>query len=77
MIQVLQKDGRVVSGVRLVEDQESLTLGDAQGTTYQIRKETIDEIHEQRRSTMPDGLEKILSDAEFLDLISFLVSISD
>jgi hypothetical protein len=35
----------------------------------------IQEINTLRQSTMPDGLEKRLTDREFLDLLAFLQSL--
>lgn len=66
--------GRVVTGVKVSENETMLTLGDDQGKTHEIPKTEIDERIKQPRSTMPDGLEKRISDREFLDLITFLIS---
>lgn len=76
-VQVLTVDGQLVSGVRIMEDDVLLTLGDAKGVIHRIPQETIEEIKESDRSTMPDGLEQNLTDVEFVDLISFLVSMRD
>ncbi len=67
-------DGRIASGVKLSEDESTLTLGDDQGRTHEIAKTQIDERHPQTKSTMPDGLEKRLSDRELLDLLTFLLA---
>lgn len=67
-------DGRVLTGVRVSEDEETLVVGDNQGKTHQISKADIDEISSQKISTMPEGLEKKLTDREFVDLLAFLES---
>jgi putative heme-binding domain-containing protein len=66
-------DGRIVSGVRIAEDDQTLTLGDDQGRTHAIPKADIDERQTQTKSTMPDGLEKRLTDRELADLLAFLL----
>jgi hypothetical protein len=62
----------VISGVKVAEDDATLTLGDDKGERHAIPKADIDERVTQRRSTMPEGLEKRISDREFLDLLTFL-----
>ena len=68
------KDGRVVAGVRVAETETTLTLGDAEGKTHEIRKSEIEARKPLSLSVMPEGLEKRLSSQEFVDLIAFLVS---
>ena len=71
---VVQTDGRVLAGVKVAETDTTLTVGDNQGTTHVVSKDEIDELQVRAESTMPDGLEKRLTDGEFLDLIAFLVA---
>lgn len=73
-ITVILADGRTINGVKVSETETTLTLGDDQGKSHEIPKSEIDERVKQPRSTMPDGLEKRLTDREFLDLVTFLVS---
>jgi hypothetical protein len=60
--------------VKVLEDEATLTLGDDAGNRHEIPKSQIDERLTQRRSTMPDGMEKRLTDREFLDLVTFLAA---
>jgi putative heme-binding domain-containing protein len=73
-ITVALNNGRTVTGVKLSENETTLTLGDDQGQTHEIDKAEVDERGKQLRSTMPDGLEKRFSDREFLDLVTFLAA---
>jgi putative heme-binding domain-containing protein len=73
-ISVALSNGRVITGVKVMEDQRTLILGDDQGKTHEILETEIDERQTQPRSTMPDGLEKRLTDREFLDLLAFLLA---
>jgi putative membrane-bound dehydrogenase-like protein len=68
------KDGRVLTGVRTAETELTLTLADQQGQKHVVSKSSIDEQRPQAQSTMPEGLEKRLTPAEFIDLIEFLAS---
>ena len=53
---------------------DSLTLGNTEGKTIEIVRRDIDVIRRQQKSTMPEDVEKRLSEREFLDLIAFLLS---
>ena len=71
-VAALLLDGRIVSGVRIAEDDLALTIGDNQGKTHQIPVSEIDELQALEISTMPIGLEQRMSQREMLDLIEFL-----
>ena len=67
-------DGRVFAGVKQNETESTVSLGDKEGRTHQIPKSEIESIRLQPTSTMPEGLEKAMSDQQFVDLIEFLAS---
>jgi len=60
------------SVVKVLESDAALTLGDAQGQVRTVLKSQIDEQRTLELSLMPEGLEKTLTDREFVDLIAFL-----
>jgi putative membrane-bound dehydrogenase-like protein len=68
------RNGRVVIGVKVAEDETTLTLGDETGKRHEIRKIDIEQRTALRRSIMPDGMEKRLTDGEFVDLLAYLLS---
>ena len=68
------EDGQVLSGVRIAETEATLTLGDNKGKVHTIKRSEIDQLKVQLQSTMPEGLEKRLTDREFVDLLIFLIS---
>jgi putative heme-binding domain-containing protein len=76
-VAVMLSSGRVVTGVKVAETDDTLTLGDAKGERQVLRKADIDEQQPQTASIMPEGLEKPLSADEFVDLIAFLASLKD
>jgi putative heme-binding domain-containing protein len=68
------KNGKVITGVKVAETATTLTLADNQAQKHELLKSDIEEQQSQPLSTMPEGLEKRLTQEEFIDLIAFLVS---
>jgi putative heme-binding domain-containing protein len=67
------KDGRVFNGLLIEETDTRLVLRD--GTkTETIAKSDIDRHVTQNISMMPEGLEKTMTEQEFSDLVSFLLT---
>jgi putative membrane-bound dehydrogenase-like protein len=73
-ITVTLNTGKLVSGIKLAETAQTLTLGDTQGQKHVLAKADIEERQVSPLSTMPEGLEKRFTEEEFVDLIEFLVS---
>jgi putative membrane-bound dehydrogenase-like protein len=73
-ITVTLKDGRSVSGTRITETADDLTLGDRDGKKHVVAKTDIETRQTDPRSIMPEGLEKGFTTEEFIDLVAFLVS---
>ena len=71
---VTLKNGKTLSGVKVAETEKALTLADNQGTKYELARSDVEEQQASPLSTMPEGLEKRLTEAEFVDLVAFLVS---
>jgi putative membrane-bound dehydrogenase-like protein len=67
-------NGQLLSGVKVAESETTLTLADNQGQKHVIAKPDIEEQRASSLSTMPDGLDKRITEQEFVDLIAFLVS---
>jgi putative membrane-bound dehydrogenase-like protein len=66
--------GIIRTGVKLSETETALSLGDNEGKVHVIQLSDIEERVVQAKSTMPEGIEKRLTEEEFIDLIGFLVS---
>ena len=73
-IVVVRDTGLVLSGIRVSENADTLVVGDNEGKLHEIPKSSIDQISVKQVSTMPEGLEKKLTDREFVDLLAFLES---
>jgi len=69
---VVLADGRQLMGVKVAETAKMLTLADKEGKKHELAKADIGDQQAQSQSTMPDGLEKRLTEREFIDLIAFL-----
>jgi putative heme-binding domain-containing protein len=74
---VALKDGKVVSGVKVAETETSLTLVDGQAQKHVLSRRDVEEQQKSPVSTMPEGVEKRLTEDEFADLISFLASLKE
>jgi putative heme-binding domain-containing protein len=71
---VALKNGRVLTGVKVTETETTLTLADNQGQKHMLAKADVEEQRPSLVSTMPVGLEKGFTEAQFVDLIAFLMS---
>jgi putative heme-binding domain-containing protein len=74
---VTLKNGKSLTGVKIAETEETVTLADNQGQKHVLAKAEIDEQRASSVSTMPEGLEKRFTQDEFVDLIAFLLSQKD
>lgn len=69
--------GQVLSGIKIVETENFLTLVDNQAQKHVFNKTEIAEQKTSPLSTMPEGLEKKLSENEFVDLVAYLASLKE
>jgi quinoprotein glucose dehydrogenase len=67
-------DGQSISGLKIAEDEKSLTLADQRGEKHTLSKADIEAQQPQSKSTMPDDLAQQLTADQFVDLVSFLIS---
>jgi putative membrane-bound dehydrogenase-like protein len=71
------KSGKVLSGIKVAETETQFTLVDNQAAKHLLAKTDVESQQKQPTSTMPDGLEKRLSEDEFVDLVSFLANLKE
>jgi putative heme-binding domain-containing protein len=71
------KNGKVLTGVKVAETDASITLADNQATKHVFAKNDIDQQQRVPISAMPDGVERRLSEDDFVDLVSFLVNLKE
>jgi putative membrane-bound dehydrogenase-like protein len=76
-IGIVLKSGKTLSGVKVAETETTITLVDSEGKKNEIARADIEEQTKSPISTMPEGLEKRLTEDEFVDLVSFLVNLKE
>jgi putative heme-binding domain-containing protein len=68
------KDGQVVSGLLLKEEGAVNVLADSQGKEVRVPSENVEERSTSQLSLMPANLPEQISEAEFYNLLGFLLS---
>lgn len=71
-VDIFTADGEVYSGIVKNESLSTLTLAIGPGVTVEIEKQTIDRMNPGEFSTMPSGLDQVLSKQDLADLVAFL-----
>jgi putative heme-binding domain-containing protein len=69
------KTGRILNGIKVGETETTITVVDNEARKHVVDRSRIEAVRKQPGSAMPDGLEKRLSEDEFVDLVSFLVNL--
>ncbi len=72
---LLLKDEKIVSGIVKRADDQSLELLGLNGELIQVVADEIEARRTSPISIMPNGIDELLTNAEFNDLIEFLVSL--
>ena len=67
-------DGRVVTGFLVEQDPQTLTLRSPDGQTIALQRSEIDELIKSRKSLMPEGQLKDLTDEQVRNLFAYLRS---
>jgi putative heme-binding domain-containing protein len=68
------KNGQVVSGLFLKEEGEVLVLADNMGKEVRVPKKTVDERTTSQLSPMPADFEKAMPEADFYNLLAYLLA---
>ncbi len=71
---VITDAGRIYSGMLAGETRTSIELIDAEAKRHAIQRSEIDELVGSRKSLMPEGFEKQLTDEEMVHLLEFLTA---
>jgi putative membrane-bound dehydrogenase-like protein len=69
---VVKSDGLVINGMMSGESRTAVTLIDAEGKENQIAREDIEDLVRSRKSLMPEGFEKQMTQLEISNLLEFL-----
>ena len=68
------KDGRVVTGFLVEQDPQTVTLRSPDGQTIALERSDLEELVKSRKSLMPEGQLKELSDEQLRNLFAYLRS---
>ncbi len=68
------KDGRVLSGIKVAQDANTLVLRDANGQETRLKMSDVEELGRDKVSLMPAGLFRDYAPAEAADVVAFLLS---
>ena len=76
-VMLLDYDGMTHTGFILKEDDQSISLGIADGKEDTVLKDEIEIRKDMKASSMPEGLAKTIAPIEFLDLVAYLKAQKD
>ncbi|APZ93378.1 PVC-type heme-binding CxxCH protein [Fuerstiella marisgermanici] len=71
---VLTLDGKVINGMLAGETRTSITIVDSQAKEISVAREDIEELIASRKSVMPEGVEKQITEQGLTDLLEFLTA---
>ena len=71
-VNVVTKDGKVVSGLLVKENTNAMFLASAEGAMQAVAYTDIDRASYSNVSLMPEGYEKILTPNEIADIVAYL-----
>jgi putative heme-binding domain-containing protein len=71
---IVTDEGRVINGFLFDQDNKVVILRGADGQNITVQRDNIDEMIKQRKSLMPEGLLKDLSEADVRNLFAYLRS---
>lgn len=74
LYKVLTVDGKIINGMLAGESRTSITIVDSQAKKFDVPREDIDELIASRKSVMPEGFEKQITEQQLADLLEFLTN---
>ena len=72
VVNVVTKDGRVLTGLLVKETVDKMFLSSAVGVVKSVAYREIEQARYSNVSLMPEGIEKVLKPAEIADLVAYL-----
>ena len=72
VVNVVTKNGKVVSGLIVKETEDEMSLSNAEGVTQTVAYRDISDARYSNVSLMPEGLDRFLKPEEIADLVAFL-----
>jgi putative heme-binding domain-containing protein len=72
VVNVLAKDGRVLTGLLVKETVDKMFLSSGEGVVKSVAYREIEQARYSNVSLMPEGIDKILKPREIADLVAYL-----
>lgn len=72
---IVTLDGVVVTGIKISETDDSITLKTAKAIVQKIAKDDIDEMQKQKISLMPANLQKLMKVQDLVDVVEYLTTL--
>jgi putative membrane-bound dehydrogenase-like protein len=72
VVNVVTKEGKVISGLLVKETVDKMFLSSAKGVVHEVAFRDIEEAMYSNVSLMPEGMDKLLKPEEIADLVAFL-----
>ena len=72
MYKVLLADGRTLYGLLISNTASEIVLKDKEGVLITVPAEEVDELAQQKKSLMPDDLQKQLTEQQLVDVVEYL-----
>lgn len=72
VVNVVTKNGKVVSGLLVKETVDRMFLSSAKGVVQQVAFRDIEEARHSNVSLMPEGMDKLLKPEQIADLVAYL-----
>ena len=74
---MLTGDGTVISGMLSGESKTSITIIDSKAKEVSVQRDDIEQLVASRKSVMPEGFEKQVTEQQLIDLLEFLTDKGD
>ena len=72
-ILILTKDRKLITGIKINEDDSGLDIVDKNGENLHVPKNRIKKFKEQKVSTMPGNFKELLEVQEIADILAYMI----
>ena len=73
---IVTLNGNIITGIKINETDDEITLRTADGIDKTLERTTIDEVFQTGVSLMPADLQRLLSVKELADIVAYLKTLT-
>ncbi len=70
-------DGRLLSGLLVSKTADEVVLKDKDAILHKVPTSELDEFQQQKKSLMPDDLQKLMTEQQLVDLVEYMKSLKN